>query len=133
MLFDHLKSHSPSSLVLIRYLAFMNPNEIVVDFLKAATHDVAPDLHAIMSSTFNWAVSLNGLEIFSLVGISGDGAKLKIHRLVQEIVRDSIDRDQRNGLLSNVIQLGLSVFPDTYSRNITDINDCRRLRFQIVT
>ena len=130
MSFDRLAAINPSSIKLIQLLAFMNPDEILIEFLKAGNTGVWPELKSILNNDFFLRQSLRDLECYSLVRVWDDGRKTTIHRLVQSVIRDDLGKEFESLLASQAIQLGLSAFPDTVEGTNRQI--CRVFRSQVM-
>ena len=126
--FQQLKAKSPSSVLLVQLFAFMNPDEILVEFLKEGRTGFGPKLEEIFSNGDLLNDSLFALQEFSLVRVWEEGAKINIHRLVQRVIKDDLEEVGRRCMINQVIQLGLSAFPIV----LGGINreKCRRYRSQ---
>lgn len=112
MSLERLQSLCASAITLIQCFAFLNADEIMIEFLEAGKKSVHPELSSILKSRLQLRKCLTALESFSLINIFGDGRKVRIHRLVQTVIRDELDREQRVVMLSSIIRLGLQSFPD---------------------
>ena len=109
--FRQLERTSPESIPLSRILAFMNPDETLVKFLKAGKAALQPELRRIFENNFLFRQSLHGLEDFSLIRVWDEGRRITIHRLVQDVVRDDLDVVSHASISTQALQLALTAFP----------------------
>lgn len=132
MSLDRLQTSCPDSIIVAQYLAFLNPDEIPLEFLEAGKEDVQPDMQPILSDRFRLRVSLNALESFSLVRVFSNGANISIHRLLQVVIKDALASDRRATILDDIIEVGLRNFPNPGWHGYEMLDKCRRYRSQIV-
>ena len=111
--FHQLKRINPDSILLSQILAFTNPDETLVDFLKAGKTDLQPEWRRILENNFLFRQSLRGLEDYSLIRVSDEGRRITIHRLVQDVVRDDLDVLSQTSISTQALQLALTAFPTT--------------------
>src|SRR5579859_7682900 len=130
MSFHRLQTTNPNSIKLIEVLAFLSPNSIPIDFLKAGKTGLWPDLEVILQNDFFLRQSLHGLESYSLIRVWDEGRKITIHRLVQSVIKDNLEMYALSFLRAQVIQLALSAFPNTVEGTSREI--CRAYRSQVV-
>ena len=131
MSLERLKSSCPSAIVLIRCFAFLNADEITMEFLVAGKKCVHPELSSILTSKLRLRKCLDALESFSLIHIFGNRQKVSIHRLVQTVIRDELEGEEQRVILSSIIQLGLQSFPDMV-RDENKRKTCRLYHAQVV-
>src|SRR5436190_22033475 len=81
MSFDQLKITSPNSIKLIELFASLNPDEILIEFLKAGNIGLQPELKLIVNDDFCLRQSLDDLESYSLIRVWDEGRKITIPRL----------------------------------------------------
>ena len=116
--FHQLEQTNPDSIRLNQILAFMNPDETLVDFLKAGMVALQPELRRIFENKFLFRQSLRGLEDYSLIRLWDEGRRITIHRLVQDVVRDDLDVLSQTSISIQVLQLALTAFPN----RVQDVN-----------
>ena len=124
-----LQTRFPNSIVLIHHLVFLNPDEILLEFIKSGMQAVQRELREIIENKLLLRESLDALESYSLIRVFS-GQKIRIHRLVQAVIQDDLDAQIRSRVISDVLRLGLRSFP-----NISDETQrqlCRRYRWQVV-
>jgi len=125
-----LQISCPNAVTAIQYLAFLNPDEILIEFLKAGAKHLRPEARDNFENNFRLRESLNALQNFSLIRVSGEGMKISIHRLVQVVVRDDLSKTLEALILTDIVRLGLGVFPDISDQNHRET--CRRYRSQAI-
>ena len=109
--FRQLERTSPDSILLSQILAFTNPDETLVSFLKAGKAALQPELRRIFDNNFLFRQSLRGLQDYSLIRVWDEGRRITIHRLVQDVVRDDLDVLSQTSISTQVLQLALAAFP----------------------
>lgn len=129
MSLKRLKEEGGNSTELIRLLAFLNPDEILVNYLKAGAQGLKEQLRDIVDNQFKLTECIDTLATFSLIGVWNGGKSIRMHRLVQWVIRDSLDLESRAAIVDEVIGLSLEAFPACDGRNI-DI--CRQYFRQIM-
>ena len=96
--FRQLQRISPDSIPLSQILAFMNPDETLVDFLKMGKIALQLEFRHIFENNFLFRQSLRGLEDYSLIRIWDEGKRITIHHLVQDVIRDDLDMLSRTSI-----------------------------------
>src|SRR5689334_13240695 len=91
-------------------------------------------LQKIIEDSEMFDEALNELERVSLIDrqrIQFD-ERIKIHRLIQQVIRDELDEKQRNSLCNSVINLCNVAFPQTYNWKTDTISICRKYQDQVL-
>jgi len=132
MSLQQLQSSCPSAIILILRLAFLNPDEVLLKFLKEGKGGLAREMQTIIDNAFLLTEALNALESFSLVRVFGGGEKVSIHRLVQTVIKDDINSELASRIISEGIQVGLYVFPSITDNSINELNVRRDYRSQVI-
>jgi tetratricopeptide (TPR) repeat protein len=130
MSLQRLETSHPDSIFLLHYLVFLNPDEILVEFLKAGNSGLQAQIEAVIGDNLRFRECLIALQTFSLIRVFAEGEKISIHRLVQAVIQNDLDTDQQAMVLSDIVQLGLQSFP-----NMSDEckrATCRRYRSQVI-
>jgi tetratricopeptide (TPR) repeat protein/transcriptional regulator with XRE-family HTH domain len=100
----------PGAVALLRLCAFLAPNDIPVAVLIAGARDLPDPLRRTLADDVEADRTIAALRGRSLMERRGDG--LHVHRLLQSIVRESMDRDSADACLGAAIRLLRSAFPD---------------------
>jgi len=119
---------SPNAIKLIQILAFLNPDEILIEFLKAGKTGLLPEFQHLFNTDFVLRQSLRDLEGCSLLRVWDEGQKITIHRLVQYVIRDDLEPEAESRMTLQIIQMGIYAFP---SRPVENLNTCRRYQSQV--
>ena len=127
--FHQLEQTSPDSISLSQILAFMNPDETLVDFLKEGKVALQPELRRIFEDNFRFRQGLRGLEDYSLIHVWDEGRRITIHRLVQDVIRDDLDVLSPTSISTQVLQLAVAAFPWALPGGNRDV--CRRYYPQV--
>ena len=128
---ERLAESSSVAASLLAHLAFMNPDEILVDYLRAGSIAFPQALQGLISDPFEWNEALHALEECSLIRIfAKNRSKLRIHRLVQAVIQDGLEESKRRDVESAVIQIGLASFP-ILNEDLKERDQCRRFRSQV--
>ena len=85
------KTNLPA-LQLMKLLAFLNPDGILVEFLQAGQEGLPDELREIVNDEIRFYEALGDLERFSLIrrDQGGTGQVIIIHRLVQSVIKDEL-------------------------------------------
>jgi len=75
---------------LFRLLAFLNPDGILIDFLRSGSAALRDDLRQLVSQDIKLSDALLRLETFSLLKWNRLDETLVVHRLVQAVVKDEM-------------------------------------------
>jgi tetratricopeptide (TPR) repeat protein len=126
--FTAVESRSKDTADLLRLFAFMNPDGILVEFLKAGTRKLPAVLRELIKNSFAFNDALRDLQMFSLIQRSV-GDVIRIHRLVQTVIKDELDANEQRRFKNTFINLGLAAFPSFHYDNRTV---CRRYQEQVI-
>ena len=121
-----LKKLSHSSISLLQLLAFLNPDEILLEFLLSAKEGLTMELRSLLDNNVRLRESLQSLRGFSLVRVWGDRNKVSMHRLLQATIQDGFDDRIRSELMTSVIRMVLYGFPDMQVDRAKHLQVCRR-------
>ena len=80
--FEYINHRHPQTAKLFQNLSFLNPDLILLEFLKLGKAALDDDLVDLISNEIEFAKALRTLENFSLITWSRDVKALSIHRLV---------------------------------------------------
>lgn len=128
--FKSLQRDHPHAVRLLRLLAFLNPDEILIEFLIAGASALDNDLQRILSTRSELAKALIALERFSIVKWDRLSNAVSIHRLVQTVVVDEMSNEESSLVMETMINLCLAAFPGTITSETLSV--CRKYQSQIV-
>jgi tetratricopeptide (TPR) repeat protein len=122
--FQRIEQEQPAAAALLRLCAFLAPDDIPIGVLQAGADQFPDQLAVALRDEIECDRVVRTLRDYSLVARQGDS--LRVHRLVQWVVRDSLATEHRARWMDRVTRLLVRAFPD-------EVNDpeswplCRRL------
>jgi hypothetical protein len=128
--FNMIKKHNLNAANLIRVLAFLNPDGILIDFLQSGAQALEKNLQQVVLNRTQLAETLLELEKFSLIKWDRQSKTISIHRLVQAVVTDEISDEESKSILNNIIDLFIHAFPKIITNETRSL--CRTYQGQIV-
>jgi tetratricopeptide (TPR) repeat protein len=114
---------------LLRLFAFLNPDGILPDFLKAGCHGLSEELREIINDEYVYLTSLRSLEAYSLVSRSNSEGSMIVHRLIQAVLKDNMSNEELDRYRHEVVNLCQESFPDFENDGR---ERCRRFQNQVV-
>ena len=116
--FEYVRLQHPPTAKLLQYLSFLNPDEILLEFLqktllKTATNDDM--MRELVSNVLILDDALSRLEKFSLIRWSRGKQTLSIHRLVQAVVKDGLSESDFLSVSSTIVEMCGVIYPDFVS------------------
>jgi tetratricopeptide (TPR) repeat protein len=112
--FQRVEAYSSVATDLLRLCAFFAPDNIPIRLLKAgaAATELSPELRAALSDELTSNMAIAVLRRYSLLSRKAD--HLGMHRLVQEVVRESLrGQGRREVWTSSAVGVLAAVFPET--------------------
>ncbi len=107
--FAEVRRQSPHSEPLINLLAFFAPDDIPLDIITAGAEHLPEPLNTAVTDPITLDEAIAPLRRYSL--IERDGQMLSLHRLVQTVVRDRLDEDDKKTWASAAVGLVNNAFP----------------------
>src|SRR5271154_3311529 len=125
--------HGTQALSLLHLLAFLNPDGILIDFLRSGSQALHVPLHQVIEDEIVFHNALELLQRYSLVALSQKRDNILIHRLVQAVIKDHLDETQLRTCRVNVLRICDLVFPRIDNTlTMTVRMECRRLQNQVL-
>lgn len=121
---------------LLQFLAFLNPDGILMEFLEAEPKGLNDQLQEIIGNTDRLCEALAELQRFSLIrrqATNSEGQRIIIHRLVQSVVRDEMPSNTSSTVTHAVIQLCNSAFPQWHDWDQNLLRQNREYESQVIT
>jgi Tfp pilus assembly protein PilF len=100
----------PEAGELIRLCAFLDPDSIPKFIFEEGKEFLSDGLQKILESRFKWEELISKACRYSLLKRNNDDQTLSMHRLVQQVIKDSLD--DLNKWLEKVVKILNLVFPD---------------------
>ncbi len=98
--FERVAAESPAGAALLQLCAFLAPDDIPLDVIRAGAEHLPEPLKAAAEDDIDFEDAVGAVLRYSLARRDGEG--LSVHRLVQAVTRDGLDEQQegsgRNGL-----------------------------------
>lgn len=127
MNFEQIKS-SPASVALLRFVAFMAPDAIPIELITAGAehfdNKLARALAGVDRDPLVLSTVLEPLLRYSLIRRDIDQRTVSVHRMVQEVIKDSLELQHRREFARRAISALSAKFPDPAHH--TDWPGCER-------
>ncbi len=131
--FSLIEQRSPLAADLLRLCAILHPDAIPEElFLKAATH-IGPTLAAIEDNPLAFNQALAIIQNYSLVRRNGHEQTLSMHRLVQAVLVDAMNTQEREQWRERAIAALNALFPDMMFQGWEQWEQCSRLLPHVLT
>jgi Tfp pilus assembly protein PilF len=105
-----LSGERPAAVELLRLCAFLDPDNIDLELLAAGAAQAGPVLAAALGDRLERVETAGALARASLGTVSAQG-RLRVHRLVQAVTRDQLDKAQAAAWVRQALGLVSAVFP----------------------
>jgi tetratricopeptide (TPR) repeat protein len=125
--FEQVKQANASAANLLELCAFLNPDAIAEDMIKAAAHDLGPELQAIADRPLLLDDAIGELRKYSLMRRNMKAKTLTIHRLVQAVLKDTMDKKTQRQWAERAVRVVSRTFPDA---EFTHWERCQQLLSQ---
>ena len=110
--FQKIEQENPSAADLLRLLTFLDPEAIPEEIITSCAGKPGPDLIEIGSDPFKLNTVIELLLSYSLIRRSSEVKSLSIHRLVQAVLKDGMDRNAQRLWAERAIRTVNCAFPD---------------------
>ena len=126
-------NHGAQALNLLRLLAFLNPDGILLDFLRSGSQGLDAPLRQVVDDELVFHGALDLLQRYALVGLSQKRDNIVIHRLVQAVIKDQLDETELRTCRENVLNICNVAFPNVLATpTMAGRMECRRLQNQVL-
>jgi transcriptional regulator with XRE-family HTH domain/tetratricopeptide (TPR) repeat protein len=123
--FERLEMERPAAAVLLRLCAFLAPDDIPIGVLQTGAGAVPEELRDALVDDLELDRTIAALRRYSLAQREGD--RLRVHRLVQAVVRETMPAADRTAWLSAAVRLLETAVPDAPDRDPRHWPRCARL------
>lgn len=134
--FQQIEENNSDASNLLRLLAFLNPDGILMEFLDSGKRGLNAELREIFTDEDRVYEALGELERFSLIGRQDDGAneqRITIHRLVQSVIKDEMPEELFSTMTTALIGLCDCAFPPWHNWQNELLLQSRRYQDQVIT
>jgi tetratricopeptide (TPR) repeat protein len=122
--------HGKQALKLLRILVFLNPDGILLDFLRAGCGGLNGKLRKIVQDELKFHEVLECLQTVSLLVISQKN-RIVIHRIIQAVVKDTLSSIELYASRNTIIEICVWAFPHTFDTKDTR-DRCRMFQDQVL-
>lgn len=122
--FAHIQEENPGAADLLRLLTFLSPEDIPEELIMASVTERGDALDAIASDRLLMNEAIELVLRYSLIRRNPKVTSLSIHRLVQAVLKDSMDKEMQRTWAERVIRAVDKAFPDSKERK--NWNKCQR-------
>jgi tetratricopeptide (TPR) repeat protein len=120
--FQKVERANPISADLLRFFAFLHADAIPEEIITASSQDLGPLIQQIDSAlALNEAIE--ELIKYSFIKRNTDNRAVSIHRLVQTVLKDEMDKDERRLWAERTVHAVARIFP--YA-DYTSLQSCER-------
>ena len=109
--FDKVEQSNPVSAELLRFLAFLHPDAIPDELIEYGASQLDSPLQAVSSDSLGVNKAMGELLNYSLVRCNADNATLTMHRLVQAVLKDGMDKRTQSQWAERVVRAVNQAFP----------------------
>ncbi len=109
--FEKVRQENPAAAELLRFCAFLYPDAIPEELITAGTPFLSKALRAVARDSFQLNRSIRVLLRFSLVQRAHASRTLSVHRLVQVVLKDRLQRPEQQRWAQRAIQAVNQAFP----------------------
>ncbi|HEY7122999.1 MAG TPA: tetratricopeptide repeat protein [Ktedonobacterales bacterium] len=109
--FAQVEQASPAAAELLKLCAFLHADTIPKTLLTRAGDTLGPTLHALACDPLLLDRAIKELRHFSLVQRDPDTHTLRLHRLVQLLLSERMEPEERKGWIERLIRALLRIFP----------------------
>lgn len=120
--FQQVERANPISAGLLRFFAFLHADAIPEEIITASSQDLGPLIRQIDSAlALNEAIE--ELIKYSFIKRNADNRAVSIHRLVQTVLKDEMDKDERRLWAERSVHAVARIFPFA---DYTSLQSCER-------
>jgi tetratricopeptide (TPR) repeat protein/transcriptional regulator with XRE-family HTH domain len=107
--FERMEEDRPAAAALLRLCSFLAPDDLPIGLLLDGASELPDELCGVLVDGVEFDRTIATLRRYSLMERQGDA--LRVHRLVQAVVRESLGAAERDTWLAAAVRLLRSQFP----------------------
>lgn len=111
--FEKIEQANPAAAELLRLCAFLEPDTIPEELISVGSAHLGPILGPVAAHTLTLDEAIQELRRFSLVQRNSDNRLLRVHRLVQAVLKDTMAVEDRRCWGERAVRAINAVFPET--------------------
>jgi tetratricopeptide (TPR) repeat protein len=109
--FDRVEGANPAAIDLMRFCAFLAPDDIPEELIIEGAPHLGPVLQPVAVNRNKLNAALAELLKYSLVRRDSSTQTLTIHRLVQAVIEDEMDKETQRQWAERAVRASSQVFP----------------------
>ena len=123
--YEKVKYMSPAAADLLQLSAFLDPDTIPEELLAEGASELGAVLQPIVVDPISFDEVLAVLRAYSLISRNPEAKTLTIHRLVQAVIQDNLDKEMQSMWAERTIRAVHHAFPDKVNK-VETWNRCKR-------
>jgi tetratricopeptide (TPR) repeat protein len=127
--FERIERQNPAAAALLRFCAFAAPDAIPEEVIREGAVELGPTGSRVAAEQMELDEALRELRKFSLVRRDLATRVLSIHRLVQAVLRDTMDEQEQQRWIERVVRAVNRAFPD--GEDVSRWPQCERCLAQV--
>jgi tetratricopeptide (TPR) repeat protein len=128
--FERLRKQNPTAADLLATCAFLAPDAIPEEIIREGASELGPHLGQAAVDPVELDEAIRDLRRFSLVRRDSATQTLSIHRLVQAVLRDTMDEQEQRLWAERVVRAVSCVYPAS-GEDVAQWQTCERLMSQV--
>ena len=121
--FKKVQQANPTAAELLRFCAFLQPDAIPEEIITEGTRNLDTALHLFINNPLQMDAAIAELRRYSLLRRNSENRTLVIHRLVQAVLRDEMDKHAQRYWAERTVRAVNQVFPEV---DFTNWQRCQR-------
>ena len=121
--FEKVERANGAAADLLRLCAFLYPDAIPEEIITDGASDLGPTLQSVATDSIELDTAISELRRYSLLRRDGDSQTLTVHRLVQEVLKETMDEGTQEQWAERAVRAVNHVFPDV---DVTTWPACQR-------
>jgi tetratricopeptide (TPR) repeat protein/DNA-binding XRE family transcriptional regulator len=109
--FEQVHQKNEASIELLLFCAFLAPDAIPLEVITEGATSLGRSLEEVTANAFLLDQALETLQAYSLIQRDGERRTLSLHRLVQAVLQDTLEKEEQRRWAERVILAANAVFP----------------------
>jgi tetratricopeptide (TPR) repeat protein len=110
--FQKIKQNNPAAAELLTFCAFLHPDGIPEELITEGASELGPVLGPVAEDPISFNKVIGDILKFSLIHRDMNNKTLDIHRLVQAVIRKSLNDETQNNWIGRLVRAMNRVLPD---------------------
>nr|MDQ2716779.1 tetratricopeptide repeat protein [Chloroflexota bacterium] len=111
--FQKIEQTNPAAAALLRFCAFLEPDTIPEELINEGSAHLGPILGLVATDALKVDDAIQELRAFSLIQRDPDARILRVHRLVQAVLKDTMHPEEQSQWAERAVQATNALFPNT--------------------